>query len=84
MCVHMHKIHSEFYRPAKRHKSEAARDAAVERTRHPAQEKSYGCGSDHFLSFPSLLTDMYFLPSLTQNTRTLKLLKCLHNLEAFI
>lgn len=37
-----------------------------------------------FLSFPSLLTDVYFLPSLTQNARTPKLLKCLHNLEAFI
>lgn len=64
--------------------SEAARDAAAERTHHPAQEKIMTVVVTIFLSFPSLLTDMYFLPSLTQNTRTLKLLKCLHNLEAFI
>lgn len=39
VCAHAHKIHSAFYRLSKRHMSEVTRDAAVERTRHPAQEK---------------------------------------------
>lgn len=39
VCVRAHKIHGAFYRPSKRHMSEITRDAALERTRHPAQEK---------------------------------------------
>ena len=63
VCVRMHKTHSGFYRPAKRHRSETAHDAAVERTRHPAQEKIITVALTIFYRFHLYwLTCIFFLP----------------------
>lgn len=48
MYVCAHAWNPVFYRLAKRHMSGTAHDTAVERTRHPAREKNYGCGSNQF------------------------------------